>query len=185
MATRLGVRVHRSDVARKRLFGMAPHEPATAEFGEGIYTTVATARTYEVLLQEVREELRRGNSTMADATFGRREYRDHVRQIARELGVNLLFVECISPERILRRRLADRREGGLITNARLHHFEAQRRAFEAMDEIPESMHIRVRTDAALEQSLLVVFSETYLRQIWQARHARRAERTAASRQRGL
>jgi aminoglycoside phosphotransferase family enzyme/predicted kinase len=185
MATRLGARVHRSDVARKRLFGMAPHEPAPAEFGEGIYTAGATGKTYEILLREVREELGRGNSTIADATFGRRTYRDHVRQIARELEANLMFVECISPEPILRARLADRREGGLITDARLRHFEAQRRAFEAMDELPESMHIRVGTDAPLAQSLLVVFSETYLRQIRLARQARRAKRTATSRQRGL
>jgi aminoglycoside phosphotransferase family enzyme/predicted kinase len=185
MAKRLGARVHRSDVARKRLFGMAPHEPAPAEFGEGIYTAAATGRTYEVLLQEVREELTRGNSTIADATFGKREYRDRVRQIAREVAVNLIFVECTSPEPILRRRLAGRREGGLITDARLRHFEAQRRAFEAMDEIPESMHIRVRTGVPLAQSLLVVFAETYLRQIRQARQARRAKRNATSCQRGL
>lgn len=185
MATRLGARVHRSDEVRKRLFGIAPHEPAPADFGEGIYTAAATAKTYEILLQGVREELGQGNSTIADATFGKRGYRDHVRQIAGELGANLMFVECTSPEPILRRRLADRREGGVITDARLRHFEAQRRAFEAMNELPESMHIRVGTDAPLAQSLLIVFSETYLRQIRLARQARRAKRTAASGHKGL
>jgi aminoglycoside phosphotransferase family enzyme/predicted kinase len=181
MATRLGARVHRSDVARKGLFGMAPHEPAPAEFGAGIYTAAATARTYEVLFHEVREELTRGNSTIADATFGKREHRDRLRKIMRDLQVNLVFVECTCPHSILRRRLAGRREGGLITDARLHHFEAQRRAFEAMDELPETMHIRVRTDVPLEQSLLVVFAETYIRQIRQARQARRTKRPVASR----
>lgn len=33
-----------------------------------------------------------------------------------------------------------------------------------MKDLPEGMHIRVRTDVPVEQSLLVVFSETYLRQ---------------------
>jgi aminoglycoside phosphotransferase family enzyme/predicted kinase len=185
MATRLGAAVHRSDAVRKRLFGIAPHQPAPAGFGEGIYTASATAKTYEILLQGVREELGRGNSTIADATFGRRGYRDHLRQIAGEIGANVMFVECTSPEPILRQRLADRREEGLVTDARLRHFDAQCRAFEPMDELPESMHIRVRTDAPLAESLLVVFSETYLRQIRLARQARRAKRTALSCQRGL
>lgn len=173
MATRLRVGVRSSDVVRKLLVGIPPHEPAPAEFGEGIYTAPQTARTYETLLGKVREELAGGNSTIADATFGKRRFRNQVRQLARGFGANIVFVECICPEPLLRRRLSSR-QGNLVTDARLQHFEAQRRAFEAMEELPDSMHIRVGTDGPVEESLLVVFSETYLRQLQQTRHARRA-----------
>jgi len=172
MATRLRVRVRSSDVVRKLLFGIPPRKPAPAEFGEGIYTAAQTTRTYETLLGEVREELRSGRSAIADATFGKRGFRDQARQLAREFGAHIVFVECICPEPLLQRRLSNRR-GNLVTDARLQHFEAQSRAFEAMEELPDSMHIRVRTDAPVEESLLVVFSETYLRQLRQTRQARR------------
>jgi len=177
MATRLRVGVHSSDVVRKILAGLRPHEPAPADYGAGIYTAARTARTYETLLGEVREALRRGCSPIADATFGERRFRDQVRRLAREFGASIVFVECICPEPLLRRRLSNR-QGNLVTDARLRHFEAQLRAFEPMEDLPESTHIRVRTDAPVEQSLLVVFSETYLRQLRQTRHARRARRTA-------
>ena len=176
MATRLRVGVKSSDVVRKQLFGIPPHEPALAEFGEGIYTAARTARTYETLLGEVREELRSGRSTIADATFGKRRFRDQARQLARGFGAHIVFVECICPEPLLRRRLSNR-QGILVTDARLEHFEAQSRAFEAMDELPDTVHIRVRTDAPVEESLLVVFSETYIRQLRQTRQARRVRRT--------
>jgi len=179
MATRLRVGARSSDVVRKLLVGIPPHEPAPAEFGEGIYTAPQTARTYEALLGEVGEELRCGRSTIADATFGKRRFRDQARQLARGFGANTIFVECICPEPLLRRRLSNR-QGNLVTDARLEHFDAQRRAFEAMEELPDSMHIRVRTDTPVEESLLVVFSETYLRQLRQTRHARRASRSSCT-----
>jgi hypothetical protein len=173
MATRLRVGVRSSDVVRKLLFGIPPHEPAPVEFGEGIYTAARTARTYETLLGEVGDELRCGRSTIADATFGKRRFRDQIRRLAGGFGANIVFVECICPEPLLRRRLSNR-HGRLVTDARLEHLEPQRRALEAMEELPDSMHIRVRTDVPVEEILLVVFSETYLRQLRQTRQARRA-----------
>jgi len=166
-------------VVRKLLSGIPPDEPAPAEFGEGIYTAAQTARTYETLLGEVGVELCCGRSSIADATFGKRRFRDQIRRLARGFGATIVFVECICPEPLLRRRLSNR-QGKLVTDARLQHFEAQRRVFEAIEELPDSMHIRIRTDAPIEQCLLVVFSETYLRQLRQTRHARRARRTARS-----
>jgi aminoglycoside phosphotransferase family enzyme/predicted kinase len=178
MAGRLEVAVRSSDVVRKRLFGISPYEPAPAGFGEGIYTPARTASTYEALLGEVGEELRCGRSIIADATFGKRLFRDQVRQLARGFGANIIFLECICPEPLLRRRLSNRK-GTLVTDARLRHFEAQRRAFAALDELPDTMHIKLGTDAPIEECLLVLFSETYLRQLRQTRHARRVRRTLA------
>lgn len=114
-------------------------------------------------LGEVREELRCGPSTIADATFGKRYFQDQVGHLAREFGANIVVVECLCPEPLPRRRLSNR-QGNLVTDPPLQRFETQRRAFEPMKDLPEGMHIRVRTDVPVEQSLLVVFSETYLRQ---------------------
>jgi len=179
MATRLRVGVRNSDVVRKLLAGIPPHDSARAKFGEGIYTAAQTERTYETLLGEVEKELRCGRSTIADATFGKRRFRDQARRLARGLGANIVFVECICPEPLLRRRLSNR-QGNLVTDARLEHFDAQRRAFEAMEDLPDSIHVRVRTDASVEECLLVLFSETYLRQLRQTRQARRASRSSCT-----
>ncbi|HVO82822.1 MAG TPA: AAA family ATPase [Syntrophobacteria bacterium] len=179
MATRLRVGVRSSDVVRKLLVGVPPYEAAHAEFGAGIYTAAQTARTYETLLGEVEGDLRCGRSIIADGTFGKRRFRDQARRLARGLGANIVFVECICPEPLLRRRLSNR-QGNLVTDARAEHFDAQRRAFEAMEELPDSMHIRVRTDASVDECLLVVFSETYLRQLRQTRQERRASRSSCT-----
>ena len=50
-----------------------------------------------------------GRSNIVDATFGKVHHRDQARELASELGVNIIFVECTCPEHVLRRRLIQRR----------------------------------------------------------------------------
>jgi aminoglycoside phosphotransferase family enzyme/predicted kinase len=169
LAKRLQVKVHCSDVLRKRLFGIDPQESAVIDFGEGIYVPAATSQTYENLLEAARRDLSAGSSSILDATFSRRAHRSQVRQLATELGVNLIMVECLCPPPLLRQRLAGRNGEAMVTDARLQHLEAQLRAFEPLDELEKDVHLQVRTDEPLEQSLEQLFSAAYLCQIQQAK----------------
>ncbi|MGD9206838.1 MAG: AAA family ATPase [Syntrophobacterales bacterium] len=169
LANRLDVRVLSSDVTRKKYAGLVPDEPAVAEFGEGIYTPVATAQTYERMLLAAREELFKGKSVIVDATFASRVNRDTFRFLAEEKETNVIFVECRCPHSLLRKRLAKRRGKKLITDARLQHLEAQGPAFDPLTELRDDTHLQVETDQPLQQIVQEVLSAAYVLQGEQTR----------------
>jgi len=164
LAKRLGVRVHSSDIIRKKFCGLKPMEPAVAEFGEGIYTPAISGQTYELMLLEAREELSGGKSVILDGTFGRRHYRDLAHRLAEEMQANVIFVECFCPGSLLGQRLAEREGRALVTDARLRHLEAQRQTFEPLDELANDIHLEVSTDQPLQQSLQQILSVAYFLQ---------------------
>jgi len=95
----------RSDVERKRLFGLAPD----ASSGGAIYTPEANARTYTRLAELAQTLIEDGWSVIVDAAFLRRSERDRFRALARRLGV---ACELIAPQASvdeLARRIATRR----------------------------------------------------------------------------
>jgi aminoglycoside phosphotransferase family enzyme/predicted kinase len=169
LAKRLHLRVHNSDVIRKKFFGLSPKEPKVATFGEGIYTPVATAQTYERMLLLSREELFHGDSVILDATFSKRQHRELFRCLAEEMGANVIFVECLCPDAVLRVRLAERQTTSSISDARLNHLVAQQQAFEPLDELGDDLHLQVSTKQPLQQNLQQIFSAAYLLQGKQTR----------------
>jgi predicted kinase len=161
LAKRINVRALSSDVIRKNLLGLRPDEPTVAEFGEGIYSPVVTAQTYERMLLAAREELFKGKSVVVDATFTCRINRDTFRCLAEEEGANVVFVECLCPYSILRKRLTEREGKKLKTDGRLQHLEAMYQAFEPLTELEVDTHLQVETDHPLEQNLQYIFSTAY------------------------
>ncbi len=99
----------RSDVERKRLFGMAPLAASGSQLGGGIYTVEANARTYARLLELARSLLQAGWPVIVDAAFLRRAERDEFRRLAAELGVEFGIVYLKAEPGELRRRIAARR----------------------------------------------------------------------------
>lgn len=98
-----GVRV-RSDVERKRLFGLAP----AADSGGSIYTPEATRRTYARLHAVARIAVAAGVPVVIDAASLRRSERGALRDLARELGAHFLLVVCDAPFDVLRTRVGAR-----------------------------------------------------------------------------
>jgi aminoglycoside phosphotransferase family enzyme len=98
----------RSDVERKRLFGLSPE----ARAGVAIYTREATARTYDRLLALARALLAGGYGTLVDATFLRRSQRGPFLALAGELGVPCTLLSLAAPEPVLRARVAKRAAEG-------------------------------------------------------------------------
>jgi aminoglycoside phosphotransferase family enzyme/predicted kinase len=174
LAKRLNVRVLSSDVIRKKLFGLEPDEQTVEEFEEGIYSPVATAQTYLWMLLRAREQLFKRNSVVVDATFASRVNRDTFRCLAEEEGAKMIIVECLCPDLVLRVRLAERQTKSSISDARLKHLEAQRQAFEPLDELGDDLHLQVSTEQPLQQSLQQIFSAAYLLQGKQTRASQSA-----------
>jgi aminoglycoside phosphotransferase family enzyme/predicted kinase len=97
----------RSDVERKRLFGLGALESSRAH-GLDIYSREATARTYEHLFSLSRTLLGAGFSVVIDAAFLRRSERDAAHELARQCGVQFEILACQAPDGVLRERLAAR-----------------------------------------------------------------------------
>jgi aminoglycoside phosphotransferase family enzyme/adenylate kinase family enzyme len=125
-----------SDATRKRLFGVAP----TARPGAALYTAERSAATYEAMYAAAGAELAGGRGAILDATFQRRAHRDAARNVARQRGVPVLFIECVAPEEEVRRRLAERARADTdVSDADWAVYQQQRGTYEpfAADELAE------------------------------------------------
>ncbi|HEY0887818.1 MAG TPA: AAA family ATPase [Ramlibacter sp.] len=98
----------RSDVERKRLFGLAMLEESRAR-GLDLYTADATRRTYAQLEARARDLLVAGWPVILDAAFLRRDERAAARALADELRVPFAILDCQAPPGVLRERLLARR----------------------------------------------------------------------------
>lgn len=98
----------RSDVERKRLFGLSPLEPSGSKRDAGIYTVEANTRTYDRLLDLAKLLLGAGWSVLVDAAFLKREERDQFHSLAREVGVSFAIMHCEADIDVQRERVAAR-----------------------------------------------------------------------------
>jgi hypothetical protein len=121
----------RSDVERKRLFGLA----ADAVSGGGIYSADANRRTYGRLAELADRILAAGWSVIVDAAFLRRAERDDFRRLAGNRGLPFGILACAAPADVLERRLAARR--GDASEADASVLAAQRQWLEPLgvDEV--------------------------------------------------
>jgi aminoglycoside phosphotransferase family enzyme/predicted kinase len=100
----------RSDVERKRLFGLAPLAASGSATDAGIYTPEANTRTYARLLDLARSLLQAGWPVIVDAAFLRRAERDAFRNLAAELGVDFGILLTRADPAELRQRILARRD---------------------------------------------------------------------------
>ncbi|MDP2809315.1 MAG: AAA family ATPase [Rhodocyclaceae bacterium] len=122
----------RSDVERKRLFGLAPPDNSGSTLDGGIYTADATTRTYARLHALASTLLAAGWPVIVDAAFLRREERAAFRALAAELGVGFGILATAAPTEELRRRLMAR--SGDASEATVAVLEKQLTWFEPLDE---------------------------------------------------
>jgi hypothetical protein len=172
LGKRMNLRCHRSDVVRKRVFGLSPEQEAVKPFGESIYSPAASDRTYEQLLLRARKEMSRGRSVILDGTFGRLQHRMLARRLAEEMEANVIFIECRCRKSLLRQRLTAREEQKSVSDARVEHLEAQCQTFEPLDELGDSLYLPVNTEQPLQQCVHHILAKGYLLR-GQQRDARR------------
>jgi len=114
-----GAVVLRSDVARKRLWGVAPEDPLP----DAAYSAETSARVYTRLSRDAGRAVRAGATAILDATFMSDDDRAFAEATARCAGVPLtgLWLDC--PPEELRRRIAGRT--GDASDADLEVLESQ------------------------------------------------------------
>jgi hypothetical protein len=73
---------------------------------------------------------------------------------------------------LLRQRLTKREEEKSVSDGRLRHLEEQSQAFEPLNELPDSLHLPINTEQAIQKSVQDIFSRGYVLGTRQG-HARR------------
>ena len=102
----------RSDVVRKRLFGLHALASSAALGRDLVYSTDATRRTYARLHEAATLALGAGWPVIVDAAFLRAAERDAFHQLARRLGVPFAILDCRADPALLRTRVAARQRRG-------------------------------------------------------------------------
>jgi aminoglycoside phosphotransferase family enzyme/predicted kinase len=100
----------RSDVQRRRLFGVAP--AGASDLAAGRYAPEATRATYLRLADLARTVVASGRIALLDAACLARWQRDLFRELAASLRVPFVIVDCVAPEALLRQRIEARRAAG-------------------------------------------------------------------------
>ena len=100
----------RSDVERKRLFGLDALEASAARVPGGIYGADATLRTHQRLLEGAGTLLRSGWPVIIDAACLRRAERTGLRELAAGLGVPCTLLDCQAGNDSLVRRIRARQQ---------------------------------------------------------------------------
>jgi aminoglycoside phosphotransferase family enzyme/predicted kinase len=118
----------RSDVERKRLFGLAPD----ADSGGAIYAPDANVQTYARMAELARQVLADGWPVIVDAAFLRRAERQAFHAIASADGIPFSIMPCEAPDEELHRRLQART--GDASEAGVAVLEQQMAWLEPLDE---------------------------------------------------
>ncbi|MGK7346259.1 MAG: AAA family ATPase [Candidatus Nitrospinota bacterium M3_3B_026] len=136
----------RSDVERKRLFGLAPDERAPAAVGEGLYAPEVNRGVYLRLVDIAKTIIGAGLPVIVDAAFLKTSGRAAFRSLAETLGVPFAILDVTADEDVLRKRVAKREaEGADASDATVAVLEEQIRTHEPLSERERAFSIRVDT----------------------------------------
>ncbi len=134
----------RSDVERKRLFGLAADARTTGAPGSGIYFPQATEWTYERLYRLAALVLASGYDVLVDATFLSRARRGAFRRLAEARGAGFAILVLDAPIDVLRRRVIRRLADGCdASEASLAVLEHQRTSCECLDQAEQALAFKI------------------------------------------
>ena len=103
----------RSDVERKRLFGLAPEQRSGPADQQRLYSAAMSRQTFDRLEELALITLEAGFAVIVDATFLHRRTRDQFRHLAERLALPFVIIDCSgAPTAQLRRRLELRQQQG-------------------------------------------------------------------------
>ncbi len=102
----------RTDVERKRLFGIGAQESSRSGYGEGIYSTAADERIYGRLSELAVTILKAGHHVIVDAAFLQQQQREMALSAAQAAGFAAVIVRIETPVDVVRERIRERAEAG-------------------------------------------------------------------------
>lgn len=146
----------RSDVERKRLFGLRADE-GSASVGIGIYSSDATEKTYRVLLEAAEASLEGGYTTIVDATFLKESQRRPFIELAGRLGRQCRLLMVHAPVEVMKQRILARlEEGSDPSEADIGVLELQLRSVEPPTPAERPVCIEVDTSVETDHEGLAI-----------------------------
>lgn len=129
LSEKLGAIRIRSDVERKRLFGINPEQHEQNKIADGIYSKAATEKTYLKLLELAETVIKAGFPVIIDATFSTYTQRQLFKKLADKHQLGFVILEFTAAAETLRQRVAKREndvsDAGLdVLNHQLKHWHA-------------------------------------------------------------
>ncbi len=145
----------RSDVERKRLFGLPPRARTGAGLDEGVYAPDAGVRTYAKLGELARAVLDAGFPVVVDAAFLAAAQRRTLRAVAELRRVPFVILDARAPEAVLRARVVERaRHGYDASDADLAVLDRQLTTRDQLDTDERAGAIAVDTSHPLDRQRL-------------------------------
>lgn len=143
----------RSDVERKRLFGMPGNTHAHDGVGAGIYTTAASVKTYDRLVELAGRVLAAGYTVIVDAACLQPQQVARFRTLAESARTGFVILEFTAPADVLRQRIEQREQG--VSDADRAVLEHQLSTWQALSGDDAGHCIRIDTTRALDLGALL------------------------------
>jgi len=148
----------RSDLERKRLFGIAAGARSASGLDAGLYAPAAGERTYARLAELARAVIAARYPLIVDAAFLQRAQRDCFGGLAEETGASFVIAACTATASALRARVAAReREARDASEAGLAVLEHQFARAEALapDELAHTVAIDAERGAGAPEAAAI------------------------------
>lgn len=146
----------RSDIERKRLFGLEETGRSDSKPGAGIYTDHASVRVYEGLLSVGASLLDAGFNVIIDASFLKRADRQSLRSLAHGRGLFCALVSTDADRAVLASRLRARSsDGESVSEADTSVLEHQFAHADRLDAAECAHTVFVATDSATDPGQII------------------------------
>lgn len=152
----------RSDVERKRLFGLSPSEQSAAALKPDMYGTEATRNTYDRLKALAQRMLSFGYPVIVDAAFLERHHRDSFRTLAAALEVPFLMLDMHAAPATRRQRVVARAAApGEASEADLAVLRQQEQSREPLGPDEQALALRIQSDAPFDPAQALDLLESH------------------------
>ena len=138
----------RSDIERKRLFSIDAIDNTLNEINDGIYSTSASEKTYNKVLELAESVISAGYNVIVDAAFLKKEQREPFKFLAKRLNVPYVILEITAPADVLRQRIVERKND--VSDADLAVLNHQLSNWQALDKNEIVNAISVHTEQVLD-----------------------------------
>lgn len=143
----------RSDVERKRLFGMSRFEKSDSKPGENIYNINASEKTYSRLKQLAAHVLGSGYHVIVDATFLSHTQRSAFHSMAKAEQSAFVILDFTTPELKLRDRIIQRSKNHAeVSDADIQVLEYQIKTREPLSDTEKKYCCGIDTDNTFNYS---------------------------------
>jgi predicted kinase len=140
----------RSDVERKRLFGLGALEASHSDVQRGLYSKTASERTYTRLLDLAKQITEARFTVLVDATFLETAQREPFSQLADTLGLPWHILSLQASEDTLRKRIKLRStQSEDPSEATLEVLNLQLQTREPLDDRERKHSLKINAEAAL------------------------------------